>query len=106
MMHAQDIWAWRAAADRAGWTLRYARINVLALRKILKKYDKLMQSQFGQELLQVSTAAHDSQWLALLCMAACRQVLSAQSPQQDPFHAQHHTTPYIIAGSMDPARLR
>ena len=50
---AQDIWAWRATADRAGWALRYARLNVLALRKILKKHDKVLRSHFGQEILLV-----------------------------------------------------
>ncbi|KAK9811009.1 hypothetical protein WJX73_005754 [Symbiochloris irregularis] len=49
---AQDHLLWRDTAERAGWALRYARINVLALRKILKKHDKVMKSYFGQELLQ------------------------------------------------------
>ena len=53
----QDIWVWRAAADRAGWALRYARLNVLALRKIVKKYDKVMRSHFGQDFLEVGMLA-------------------------------------------------
>lgn len=54
----QDHLLWRDTAERAGWTLRYARINVLALRKILKKHDKAMKSYFGKELLQVEDSLH------------------------------------------------
>lgn len=58
MLHGQDVWTWRGIAERAGWTLRYARLNVLALRKILKKHDKVMRSHFGKELLQVACHLH------------------------------------------------
>lgn len=71
----QDVLLWRDTAARAGWTLRYARINVLALRKILKKHDKVMKSYFGKELLQVQ----DDRDVMMCCpkreyLSACQQL--------------------------------
>lgn len=56
---------WRTTADRAGWALRYARLNVLALRKFVKKYDKVMRGHFGRDFLQVRTSA------ASICLGFC-----------------------------------
>lgn len=39
-------------ADRAYWCRKYARANAVALRKILKKYDKLCGGQRGRSFLQ------------------------------------------------------
>lgn len=46
-----------ALAQRAYWCVRFARANAVALRKILKKHDKLCGNARGRAFLQVRTAA-------------------------------------------------
>lgn len=49
----QDTRPWTRLVERAAWARRFARINSLALRKIVKKHDKLMHSRAGHLFLQV-----------------------------------------------------
>lgn len=40
-------------ADSAHWCREYAKINAVALRKILEQHDKMLHNSSGQHLLQV-----------------------------------------------------
>ena len=40
---------------RAEWCRRYAQINSVGLRKILKKHDKMCKTRAGQTYMQVSS---------------------------------------------------
>ena len=42
-------------AAQAHWCRHYARVNAMGLRKIVKKYDKLLGSNTGSRFLQVGT---------------------------------------------------
>lgn len=43
-------------ADEAHWCRQYAKINAVALRKILEQHDRMLHNNSGQRLLQVSPA--------------------------------------------------
>ena len=45
-------------ADDAHWCREYAKINAVALRKILEQHDKLLHNSNGQHLLQVRLNWH------------------------------------------------
>ena len=40
-------------ADDAHWCREYAKINAVALRKILEQHDRMLHNNSGQHLLQV-----------------------------------------------------
>ena len=43
----------RQLADEAHWCRQYAKINAVALRKILEQHDRMLHNNSGQHLLQV-----------------------------------------------------
>ena len=44
----------RSLADQAHWCREYAKVNAVALRKILEQHDMMLRNGAGQELLQVT----------------------------------------------------
>ena len=60
---------------KAEWCRRYAQINAVGLRKILKKHDKLCKNKLGNTYMQVCTCCH--------AQAVCRSeslLLTVMSP--------------------------
>ena len=45
---------------KAEWCRRYAQINAVGLRKILKKHDKLCRNKLGNTYMQVCACCHAS----------------------------------------------
>ena len=45
---------------KAEWCRRYAQINAVGLRKILKKHDKLCRNKLGNTYMQACTCYHKS----------------------------------------------
>lgn len=45
----------RHLADQAHWCREYAKVNAVALRKILEQHDKMLHNGAGQMLLKVGT---------------------------------------------------
>lgn len=50
VMHLQD----KQLADEAHWCRQYAKINAVALRKILEQHDRMLHNSSGRRLLQVN----------------------------------------------------
>ena len=44
----------RSLADEAKWCREYAKVNAVALRKILEQHDKMLHNGAGQALLKVT----------------------------------------------------
>ena len=51
--HATLLLQDRQLADDAHWCRQYAKINAVALRKILEQHDRMLHNNEGQHLLQV-----------------------------------------------------
>jgi len=59
-------------ADDAHWCREYAKINAVALRKILEQHDRMMHNNEGQHLLQV----HSTDLSTLSAFMYCMHILS------------------------------
>lgn len=77
VMHLQD----KQLADEAHWCRQYAKINAVALRKILEQHDRMLHNNSGQRLLQVGlTCCCDRQGLLeqlsnsflCICVKGCK----------------------------------
>lgn len=72
-------------AQRAYWCRKYARVNAIALRKILKKHDKLCNNRRGHAFLQVHLLVW---WYGAVVWVD--GMISCRPPLLSPFLAQLH----------------